>query len=499
MAFLEQRLNVKLSQKQILTPGLVQMVSVLALTKLELSEMISQELMENPVLEEVAEATASLEEARAKEERGKEPADKEIIALDKPVDGKPADPFEQIDYGSYFNDYLDPGYRTQMPTEDVERPGFESFLAKTTSLCDHLQWQLNLSVIEHGIEDAAVSIIGNLNEDGYLTATLEEIATSGGHTVEDVSKALEIVQSFDPAGVAARDLGECLFVQLKFLGEENSVAAQMVQHHLKQLQNKQYQEIARALGRPLNLILAQLEVIKRLDPRPGQRYNKTETRVVEPDIHIVKTEDGYTVVMNEDDIPQLRLNGTYKKMIDKDGSSKEVREYVKERYSSAIQFIKNIEQRKQTILRVCESIVRRQIEFLDHGIDYLRPMMIKDVAEEVGVHPSTVSRAVANKYTFTPQGVFELRYFFSEAVQGPAGSEIPLLTAKRKVKKFIDDENPAKPLTDEQITKLLNDEGIMVTRRTVAKYREDLKIPSTHQRRVKIKNSEPLDSPPATC
>jgi RNA polymerase sigma-54 factor len=273
----------------------------------------------------------------------------------------------------------------------------------------------------------------------------------------------------------------------------------MVQHHLKQLQNKQYQEIARALGRPLNLILAQLEVIKRLDPRPGQRYNKVETRVVEPDIHIVKTEDGYSVVMNEDDIPQLRLNGTYKKMIAKDGSSKEVREYVKERYSSAIQFIKNIEQRKQTILRVCESIVRRQIEFLDQGIDYLRPMMIKDVAEEVGVHPSTVSRAVANKYTFTPQGVFELRYFFSEAVQGPAGAEMPLLTAKRKVKKFIDDENPSKPLTDEQITKLLNDEGVMVTRRTVAKYREDLKIPSTHQRRVKIKNSEQLNRPPTTC
>ncbi len=499
MAFLEQRLNVKLAQKQILTPGLVQMVSVLALNKLELSEMISQELMENPVLEEVAETAPALEDVRAKEERTSEPADKEIIAMEKAPDGKPADPFEQIDYGSYFNDYLDPGYRTQMPSEEIERPAFESFLAKTATLYDHLQWQLNLSVIDPKLADAAVSIIGNLNEDGYLTATVDEIATTGGHTPEDVNEALAVVQTFDPAGVAARNLSECLWIQLRYLGEVNSVAAQMVQHHLKQLQNKQYQEIARALGRPLNVILTQLEVIKRLDPRPGQRYNKAETRVVEPDIHIVKSEEGYSVVMNEDDIPQLRLNGTYKKMIDKDGSSKEVREYVKERYSSAIQFIKNIEQRKQTILRVCESIVRRQIEFLDHGIDYLRPMMIKDVAEEVGVHPSTVSRAVANKYAHTPQGVYELRYFFSEAVQGPAGADIPLLTAKRKVKKLIEDENPARPLTDEQITKLLNDEGIMVTRRTVAKYREDMKIPSTHQRRVKIKNSEHLSSPPANC
>jgi RNA polymerase sigma-54 factor len=495
MAFLEQRLNVKLAQKQILTPGLVQMVSVLALNKLELSEMISQELMENPVLEEVQEVAANLEEARAKEERAPEPADKEIIALNTSTEGKPADSFEQIDYGPFFDEYLDPGYRTQMPSEVVERPSFESFLAKATTLYDHLHWQLNLSVIDEKISNAAVSIIGNLNEDGYLTASLEEIAATGGHELSEVEEALRFVQTFDPAGVGARDLGECLLIQLRHVGEENSVAALMVQHHLKQLQNKQYQEIARTLGRPLSVILAQLEIIKKLDPRPGQRYNKAETRLIEPDIHIVKTDEGYSVVMNEDDIPQLRLNGTYKKMIDRDGASKEVREYVKERYSSAIQFIKNIEQRKQTILRVCESIIRRQTEFLDMGIDQLRPMMIKDVAEEVGVHPSTVSRAVANKYAHTPQGVYELRYFFSEAVQGPAGTEIPLLTAKRKVKKLIDDEDSSKPLTDEQITKLLNDEGIMVTRRTVAKYREDMKIPSTHQRRVKIKNTDTQNTP----
>ena len=488
MAFLEQRLNVKLAQKQILTPGLVQMVSVLALNKLELSEMISQELMENPVLEEEAETTA--EEAPVKEERLAEPADKEIIEIGAAATGEQTDPFEQIDYHSFFDEYLDPGYRTQMPSEVIEKPAFENFLAKPSTLYDHLHWQLNLSVVPSDVADATFSIIGNLNEDGYLTATLEEIATTGGHKIEDVQEGLKVLQTFDPAGVGAQDLGECLLIQLRHLGEEDSIAAQIVQNHLKQLQNKHYHEISRALGRPLNLVLAQIDVIKRLDPRPGQRYNKIETRLVEPDVFIVKTEDGYSITINEDDVPQLRLNPTYKRLIEQDGSSKDVREYVKERYSSALQFIKNIEQRKQTIVRVCEAILRRQVEFLDHGIDYLRPMMIKDVAEEVGVHPSTVSRAVANKYAHTPQGVYELRYFFSEAVQGPAGSGTPLLIAKRKVKKLIDEEDSSKPLTDEQLTKMLNDEGIMVTRRTVAKYREDLKIPSTHQRRVKIKNSE---------
>lgn len=492
MAFLEQKLNVKLAQKQILTPGLVQMVTVLALNKLELSEMISQELMENPVLEEEAETGPNLEEGRSKEDRAPEPADKEVIAASATPSGEPSDPFEQIDYGSFFDDYLDPGFRTQMPSEIIEKPSFENFLAKPATLYDHLHWQLSLSVLPQLVADAGFSVIGNLNEDGYLTATLEEIAATGQHSLEDVAEGLRVVQSFDPAGVGARDLGECLLIQLTHLGEENSVAAQIVQHHLKQLQNQQYQEIARSLGRPLNIILAQVKFIKQLDPRPGQRYNKTETRLIEPDVFFVKVDDEYSVAINEDDIPQLRLNPTYRKMIEQDGSSKEVRDYVKERYSSAIQFIKNIEQRKQTIIRVCEAILRRQTEFLDKGIDYLRPMMIKDVAEEVGVHPSTVSRAVANKYAHTPQGVFELRFFFSEAVQGPAGSGIPLITAKRKVKKLIDDEDPSKPLTDEQITKILNDEGIMVTRRTVAKYREDLKIPSTHQRRVKIKHSDLL-------
>ena len=485
MAFLEQRLNLKPTQKPVLTPSLVQMVSVLALNKLELAEMISQELMENPVLEEATEITESNEDGPGKEERTSDPADKEIIEVTGSQNGESTDPFEQIDFGSFFDDYLDPGYRTQVSGEVTERPAFENFLAEPTDLYDHLQWQLSLSAAPEPVRDAAASIIGNLNQDGYLTADLEEIAATGNHTSEEIAEALQLVQTFDPAGVGARDVRECLLIQLKHLPGDQSIAIRIVGNHLKRLQNHHYAEIARALDKPLDPVLSQIGIIKDLDPRPGQRYHKPQTRVVEPDVFIVKGENGYSVTVNEDDLPQLRMSGRYRKMISRGGISKEGLEYVKERYSSALRFIRNVEQRKQTITRVCESVVRRQTDFLDRGLDHLRPMMIKEVAEEVGVHPSTVSRAVADKYAQTPQGVYELRFFFSEGVQGPAGTLIPLTTARRRVKQLIQAEDPTKPLTDERITRRLNDEGIMVTRRTVAKYREDLKILSTHQRRVR--------------
>ncbi len=241
----------------------------------------------------------------------------------------------------------------------------------------------------------------------------------------------------------------------------------------------------KALGRPIEAIPPALEFIKTLDPRPGQQYNKATTRLIEPDVAFIKHGDEWLCLMNDDDVPQLRLNPAYKRLLTKDTNDKDTRNYVKERYKSAIQLIKNIEQRKQTITKVCYSIVARQQDFLEKGIDQLKPMMIKEVAEEIGVHPSTVSRAVANKYAHTPQGVFELRYFFSESVQGPEGGNTSLLILKRRVKKLIEEEDPARPLTDEQITRILQSQGIQVTRRTVAKYREDMRIPSTHQRRVK--------------
>jgi RNA polymerase sigma-54 factor len=319
-------------------------------------------------------------------------------------------------------------------------------------------------------------------------------------TRENLREAIALLQNFDPIGVATRDLRECLLVQLKYLlktrdlegsddPENDQVvedALRIVEDQLHFLQNKQYKEIAKAILRPLESVIQAHEFIRTLDPKPGLRYNKVEPKLIEPDVAFVKQGDEYLVLMNDEDLPQLRVSPTYRRLLHQGESvEKDVRSYVKERYKSAVQLIKNIEQRRQTILKVCYAIIGRQREFLDHGIDLLKPMMIKEVAEEIGVHPSTVSRAVSNKYVHTSQGVFELRYFFSEGVQGPEGAGTSLLILKRRVKKLIEEEDPAHPLTDEQITRVLQNQGIQVTRRTVAKYREDMKIPSTHQRRVK--------------
>jgi RNA polymerase sigma-54 factor len=645
MVMLQHKLSVKLSQRQILTPGLVQMVSVLALNKLELKDMINTEMVENPVLEELEESVPLLDEVGGKEadrERAATAATEEnpIAAVEK------KDPFEEIDFGSFFQDYLDPGYRSRGEMEEIERPSFENFLSKPGNLTDHLAWQLGALSLRREVREAADLIIGNLNEDGYLIASDDELlgvtppasaeadavtakkivseaqalglaehalaeeslaedglaeevlaadglgeevpseasaedlietgvagsvlaenaaletathpnaadesspATEASTAVRDsnpsfsmrsgdaaaavapapepappaasqawtpkfsaadLQEALDTVRQLDPPGVGCRDLRECLLYQLRYHqqqlaqnksaekngdknGERNGNgtaqvlqdAMAIVDQHLRALQNKQHKEIARAIGRPPEAIEHALHYIRTLDPRPGLRYNKTQPRLIEPDVAFVKHGDEWLVIMNDEDLPQLRLNPAYKKLVTRDGTNdKTTRDYVKERYKSAIQLIKNIEQRKQTITKVCYCIVARQQDFLERGIDQLKPMMIKEVAEEIGVHPSTVSRAVASKYAHTPQGVFELRYFFSESVQGPEGGNTSLLILKRRVKKLIDEEDPSRPLTDEQITRILQSQGIQVTRRTVAKYREDMRIPSTHQRRVK--------------
>jgi len=585
MVLLQPRLSLKVTQKQILTPGLVQMVSVLALNKLELKDMITAEMVENPVLEELESTIPLLDEVAGKEEdRERDPAQ----AADEPVlEGEKKDPFEEIDFGSFFQDYLDPGYRSPA-SEVIEKPSFENFLSRPSTLTDHLMWQLGAISVSATVREAAELIIGNLNEDGYLIASDEELLglpeqpgtaasseavapesaakaepdvldaaglvgaspideTAGifdiecdsasvaveealtdssvpaevhaaaiapepaakverkvlefphpGFTRADLHQAIELVRQMDPVGVGARDLRECLLAQLNYQQQLrksqglNGDAAQaledailIVGEHLRPLQNKQYKEISKAIARPLEAVMAALEYIRTLDPRPGLRYNRTSARLIEPDVAFVKQGDEWVVVMNDEDVPQLRLNPSYRRLLSRDAAEKDVRTYVKERYKSAIQLIKNIEQRKQTIVKVCYAIIGRQRDFLEFGIDQLKPMMIKEVAEEIGVHPSTVSRAVANKYAHTPQGVFELRYFFSESVNGPEGSGTSLLILKRRVKKLIEDEDPARPLTDEQITRILQSQGIQVTRRTVAKYREDMRIPSTHQRRVK--------------
>jgi RNA polymerase sigma-54 factor len=632
MVLLQHRLNVKLSQRQILTPGLVQMVSVLALNKLELKDMINAEMVENPVLEELEDAVPMLDDVGRQEEERDRIAAKATATEEGPatIADEKKDPFEEIDFGSFFQEYLDPGYRSSGEMEEIEKPSFENFLSKPGNLTDHLMWQLGAISVRPPVHEAAELIIGNLNEEGYLIASDDELlgivpvasleldaetqakilcqaealgiaaiageadvsspGTEGdllpedlasddsplgssafgssvsevsllngdslaqgvadganGHsgvgrekvpegvlpsaahdapapgvpsngtpaaaagtatarariavsfTLDDLHEALEVVRQMDPPGVASRDLRECLLRQLEYQKQQlhqhrngNGTTEQIlndaiavVDQHLHAVTLKQFKEIARAIGRPVEAVQAALDYVRTLDPRPGLQYNKTPARLIEPDVAFVKHGDEWLIIMNDEDMPQLRLNPAYKRLLTREGNDRDTRNYVKDRYKSAIQLIKNIEQRKQTITKVCYSIVARQQDFLERGIDHLKPMMIKEVAEEIGVHPSTVSRAVANKYVHTPQGVFELRYFFSESVQGPEGGGTSLLILKRRVKKLIEDEDPTRPLTDEQITRILQSQGIDVTRRTVAKYREDMKIPSTHQRRVK--------------
>src|SRR5262249_33939728 len=531
---------------------LVQMVSVLALNKLELREMINTEMVENPVLEELDSTVPLLDEVAGREVAQERQETKEEAPPASPEEKK--DPFEEIDFGSFFRDYLDPGYRNSADLEEIERPSFENFLSKPTTLTDHLLWQLGAIRVRPPVYLAAELVIGNLNEDGYLTASEDEllgvahaeaqeetinepadaleepaehefgdpslqlvvshvpspeaVASEENHagspvlqfTREDLREAIQLVRQFDPVGVASRDLRECLLAQLEHLVKTRELegsddpendqvvedALKIVESQLHLLQNKQYKEIAKAIGRSMDDVMQAHQFIRTLDPKPGLRYNKIEPKLIEPDVAFVKQGDEYLVLMNDEDLPQLRVSPTYRKLLHQgQGVEKDVRSYVKERYKSAVQLIKNIEQRRQTILKVCHAIIGRQGELLDHGMDTLKSMMIKEVAEEIGVHPSTVSRAVAGKYVHTPQGVYELRFFFSESVQGPEGAATSLLILKRRVKKLIEEEDPARPYTDEQITKILQSQGIQVTRRTVAKYREDMKIPSTHQRRTK--------------
>jgi RNA polymerase sigma-54 factor len=601
---LQPKLNLRVSQRQVLTPGLVQMVSVLALNKLELKDMINTEMVENPVLEEVEESAVTIEEMGGREAERERSA--EEVATEK--DRVEKDPFDEVDFGSYFQDYLDPGFRTVSNYEEIERPSFENFLSQPSTLTDHLDWQLGSMSLSQEVRLAADLVVGNLNEDGYLTATDEELVDgflqargparaepipfergmkarpawetqhSGPDAGHDVSangasgdagpadertlalatvlEGRRIVNHLDPVGVGARDLRECLLIQIAAQrreaelvmkrglakaardfgdqaddfendaseagmpvsiahapahetlngsssrngaspeihaheasprkgGDVFEIAAHIVANHLALLQKKDMRELTRSCNCNAEEMQAAVDLIRMLDPRPGQRYNVSETRLIEPDVAFVKRDGEYVVLVNEEDMPTLRLSHAYRKMLRDKSAEKDVREYVKERYKSAIQLLRNIEQRKNTIVRTCEVIVRRQQDFLELGEQGLKPMMIKEVAEEIGVHPSTVSRAVANKYVHTSQGVYELRFFFSEGVNGPEGGDLPLVLLKRKVKKLIEDEDSRKPLTDDQLAAELQRQGIRVTRRTVAKYREDMNIPSTHQRRVR--------------
>ena len=474
---IQQKLHTKLVQKLILTPSLQQAIKLLPMSTLELADLLNQEMVENPLLEEVP-----TEELQPAEQAQQEKADAEKTASDK------TDQWDDADYEYFFGDYLDDGYRSRTPSEVKELPPIENTLSSTGSLADHLMWQLSLQTEDDRLREIGSAIIGNLDDDGYLVASVEEIAAMGDWPVADVEKALQHIQTFDPHGVAARDLQECLWLQLKFIGLEGTPTEKIVTEHLKLLQNHQVPEIARRLGVSIDDLKEHIEIIRNLDPKPGSRYNPQQSQYVIPDVYVVKVEDQYVAVLNEEGLPQLRISPTYRRLLDKNAGSNqandETRAYVKDKFRSALWLIKSVDQRQKTIQKVANSIINFQREFLDHGIEYLRPLVLRDVANDIGMHESTVSRVVNNKYMHTPQGVFELKYFFHSGISSSYGDSVSSVTIKQRIRKIIENEDPRKPLSDSKIVSILQKEGLMLARRTIAKYREELKIPTSNQRKV---------------
>jgi RNA polymerase sigma-54 factor len=470
---IQQKLHTKLVQKLILTPSLQQAIKLLPMSTIELSDLLNQEVVENPMLEEVP-----TEELQPVETPAAEKPEAEA-ATDK------SDTWDDADYEYFFGDYLDDGYRPHTPQEVKELPPIENTLSTSSSLADHLMWQLSLQTDDELLREIGSAIIGNLDEDGYLVASFDEIGAMGSWDPGDIGRALELVQGFDPIGVAARDLQECLLLQVRHLGLQDTPTEKIVSEHLKLLQNHQVPEIARKLGVSIDDLKEHIEIIRRLDPKPGSRFNPSESHYVIPDVYVVKVEDQYVAALNEEGLPQLRISPVYRRLLDKGaGNSDETRAYVKDKFRSALWLIKSVEQRQKTIHKVATSIITFQRDFLDRGIEHLRPLVLRDVANDIGMHESTVSRVVTNKYMHTPQGVFEMKYFFHSGISSSYGESVSSVTIKQRIRKIIEAEDPRKPLSDSKIVSILQREGLVLARRTIAKYREELKIPTSNQRKV---------------
>src|SRR5918993_493933 len=532
------KLTTSLSQRLVLTPQLRQRIEMLQMTTLELTDLIQQQLLENPVLEEVAtqeeaqelaekildhlasadaaadeprieavepelgspasngsseaEIYASAEgEGEAGEFDAQGPADpsEDSIGEDLVGDEASRDAFDEIDFGREFQDYLDPGYKTQEVEYKEDAPTFEQFLTKPPSLADHLEWQLHMSPMEAEKCDAAICVIGNLDADGRLSATNEEIAQMGGWSVDVVEETRQAVMRLDPVGCGAREVKECLLVQLEVRGESDRLAVRLINDHLAELQQHKLPHLAKQIGTDVDTLLNELQFIRTLDPYPGRRYSSEEPVLISPEIYIEKLEEGdedYVIYFSDDGSPRLRVSAQYQQMLGKTDVSNETKSFIREKMRSAVDLLRNIEHRRQTIYKVVESIVARQRDFLDHGVEHIKPMMLKDIAEDIGMHLSTVSRVVNRKYAHTPQGVIELRRFFTEGMLNEEGEEISTRIIKLKIKKLIEEEDSHNPITDDQVVKILAKDGIKLSRRTVAKYRDQMSIPGSRERRAVV-------------
>jgi len=474
---LELRQTLNLSQQLVMTPQLQQAIKLLQLSRLELVENIVQEMESNPVLEE---QSSSIVEEDVKTGDGKQEQEKDSSELPEVTVEEHAR--DDVDWESYLSEY-NTGWASA-PYEERDTSSTENMTAGKTSLYSHLMWQLRMTSLEEEKREIGVHIIGNLDENGYLDVSLEEISQTTGYPMEDVLETLGIVQNFDPVGVAARDMRECLLIQVQFHNLGGTLVEKLITSHIGDLENRQYERVAKALDVPVREILRAVALLRELEPRPGRIYSEEESIYVTPDIYVYKTGNEYRVVLNEDGMPRLRVSSYYKDLLcTKDCLPENAREYIKEKLRSAAWLIKSIHQRQSTICRVTESIVRFQRDFLDNGISRLKPLVLRDVAEDIEMHESTVSRVTTNKYVHTPNGLFELKFFFNSAINRVDGDAIASESVKEQIRKIIDEEDKSWPLSDKEIEEIMRQHNIKIARRTVAKYRESMGILPSRKRR----------------
>ena len=474
---LELRQQLKLTQQLIMTPQLQMAIKLLQLSRLEMLDTIRQELEENPALEEVQDSTPDENLGEQSENFDTESSKTEEVTIKEKIQ-------DDIDWSVYLGEYNTPG-RVSYETEDKDSPRFEAFIAPKQSLRDHLLWQFLMIKPSMQEETIASAIVGNLNKDGFLDCTVEEVAAMSNSTVEKVEEVLAKMQLFDPIGVCARNLRECLLIQADHFGFKNTIVSDIITSHLQDLEKKNYKGICKALKISLDDVIAAVNVIKGFEPKPGRQFSEETPQYINPDIYVHKWENEFVVMLNDDGMPKLRVNSFYKNTISRGKKiSGEAEDYIQDKIRSAAWLIKSIHQRQKTIYKVMQSILGFQREFFEKGIAYLKPMVLRDVAQDIGMHESTISRVTTNKYAFTPQGIFELKYFFNSSIKMAHGGDIASASVQDKIRQIIQNENPKKPYSDDKISQLLKEEHqIHIARRTVAKYREMLKVLPSNKRK----------------
>lgn len=486
---LETRLFQKLSQQLVMTPQLRQAIKILQVSRTELESLIETELEENPVLEEGVTAEKSAEvEAAAEDPRvdGVMGEAEPVVELPK-AEAESAKDLKEIDWGEYFENYGNEFHGTSPNDtehgDDDRRPSIENVLTKTQDLMGHLEWQLRLSNFSPDEERLAALIIGNVDDDGYLGASVEEIAGLADVPPAHVESALKKLQEFDPPGVCARDLRECLLIQLRQLGIGESLPARIVRDHLDGLESRRFERLARDLGVSIEEVVEASKVIASLEPKPGRNFGDGEARYVTPDVYVTKVGDDYVITLNDDGLPYLRVSHHYRRMLGSDPSG-EAKGYIQEKMRAASWLIKSIQQRQRTIYLVTQSIVKFQREFFERGVSGLKPLVLKDVANDIGMHESTVSRATSNKYVHTPQGTYELKFFFTSSLRaGGGGEDVSSESVKQRIREIIQAEDARRPYSDQFIAAMLAKESVDIARRTVAKYREMMGILPSSKRK----------------